>query len=125
MAIFLAKTEAEEYSIDRLCEEGVASWTGVNNPQAKSFLRSMKKGDRVYIYHTGKEKSVVGEAIVFEEGEIPKFKFHKKFNPPIATLSDIKSQSTLVNTRIVRQSRLSVMPVEPELEEFLQRITTR
>ncbi len=125
MAIFLAKTEAEEYSIDRLQKEDVAPWTGVENPQAKSFLSSMKKGDRVYIYHTGKEKRIVGEAIVFEEGSIPKFKFHKKFTPPIATLSEIKSQEGLKNTRIVRQSRLSVMPVEPELEEFLQRRTTR
>lgn len=121
MNYFLAKTEADEYSIDDLARDKVAPWTGVNNPQAKSFLRSMKKGDLVYIYHTGNVRAIVGLAEVHTPGEVPHFAFKQKFDAPLATLSEIKSKPEFADLKIVRQSRLSVMDVPPKLLTWLQK----
>ncbi len=121
MNYFLAKTEAEEYSIDDLKRDGKIPWTGVNNPQAKNFLKSMVKGDLVYIYHTGNVKAIVGLAEVIEEGEVPVFSYKKTFTPPLATLHEIKSYEEFSDLKLVRQSRLSVMDVPPKLLSFLQK----
>lgn len=120
MKYFLAKTEANDYSIEDLEKDRQIPWTGVNNPQAKNFLRSMKKGDIVYIYHTGNEKAIVGVAVVLEEGEIPVFGFKEKFTRPLATLSEIKSVPEFSDLKLVRQSRLSVMDVPLKLLTYLQ-----
>lgn len=120
MNYFLAKTEADEYSIDDLARDRKAPWTGVNNPQAKNYLKSMKKGDMVYIYHTGTIRAIVGLATVLEEGEVPVFGFKTKFNTPLATLSEIKSKPEFSDLKLVRQSRLSVMDVPQKLLLFLQ-----
>ena len=121
MNYFLAKTEAEEFSIDDLMNNGPSPWTGVNNPQAKSFLRSMKNGDFVFIYHTGNVRAIVGLAKVTSVGEIPTFTFVKKYKTPIATLSEIKSHPEFSDLKLVRQSRLSVMDVPPKLLSFLNK----
>lgn len=120
MNYFLAKTEKHEYGIDDLEKDGKIPWTGVNNPQAKNFLKSMKKGDIVYIYHTGDIKAIVGIATVLTEGEIPVFGFKKKFPVPLATLSEIKSIKEFSDLKLVRQSRLSVMDVPDKLLKYLQ-----
>ena len=65
MADWLVKTEPGDYSFEDLRREKETVWTGVKNPVALKHLRSMKKGDRVIVYHTGSEKSAVGEAAVF------------------------------------------------------------
>src|SRR5258708_17068924 len=70
---WLVKTEPSAYSFDDLNREGVATWDGVKNPVAMKHLRAMRPGDEVLIYHTGKEKSVVGVAQVFAAGEPPQF----------------------------------------------------
>ena len=57
---WLFKEEPSNYSYDDLARDGKTSWTGVRNPLAQKNLRSVKKGDRIFFYHTGKEKSVVG-----------------------------------------------------------------
>src|SRR5260370_11640353 len=71
---WLVKTEPSTYSFDDLNREGVATWDGVKNPVAMKHLRAMQPGDEVLIYHTGKERSVVGVAQVFAAGDPPKFK---------------------------------------------------
>ncbi len=120
MNYFLAKTEKHEYGIDDLEKDGKIPWTGVNNPQAKNFLKSMKKGDFVYIYHTGDVKAIVGLATVLTEGEVPVFGFKEKFREPLATLSEIKSVKEFSDLKLVRQSRLSVMDVPDKLLKYLQ-----
>jgi len=110
MTYYLAKTEPHEYSIDNLEHDGQIPWTGVENPQAKAFLRSMKVGDHVFIYHSG-EKTIVGIAEVSVEGQVPTFKFLKKLNPPFITLANIKAEKMFADLKLVRQSRLSVMEV--------------
>ncbi len=120
MNYFLAKTEAEEYSIEDLQRDGETSWIGVNNPQAKNFLKSMQKNDIVYIYHTGKIRAIVGIAEVLKPGDTPIFAFKTKFSSPIATLSEIKSIPEFSDLKLVRQSRLSVMDVPDKLLKFLQ-----
>lgn len=109
MQYFLAKTEENEYGIDDLARDKEGPWTGVNNPQAKGFLRSMKEGDVVFIYHTGKVKAIVGEAVVSKTGEVPHFTFKRKFSEPFVTLAEVKAQPVFSSLRLVRQSRLSVM----------------
>src|SRR5258708_21033345 len=71
---WLVKTEPSTYSFDDLNREGVATWDGVKNPVAMKHLRAMRPGDEVLIYHTGKEKSVVGVAQVFAAGDPPQIK---------------------------------------------------
>jgi predicted RNA-binding protein with PUA-like domain len=110
MKYFLAKTDPQTYSINDLEREKETLWEGVKNPQAKIFLREMKKGDRVLIYHSG-EGTIVGLAQVSEEGEVPKFKFIKKFEEPFVNLKQIKESKKFTNFRLVRQGRLSVMDV--------------
>lgn len=121
MNYFLAKTEADEYSIDDLKKDHEAPWTGVNNPQAKAFLRSMKKGDKVYIYHTGNIRAIVGLGEVATEGDVPHFRYLKTFDPAIATLAQVKAEKQFEDLRLVRQSRLSVMDVPPHFLAWLQK----
>lgn len=121
MQYFLAKTEKEEYGIEDLERDGKIPWTGVNNPQAKNFLKSMQKGDLVYIYHTGNVRAVVGLAEVLEPGDVPVFGFKKKFSISLVSLSEIKSKPEFSYLKLVRQSRLSVMDVPPLLLSYLQK----
>ena len=62
MALWLVKEEPENYSFDRLEQDRKTVWAGVKNPLAQKHLRSIRKGDRIFYYHTGKEKAVVGIA---------------------------------------------------------------
>ena len=62
MRTFLLKTEPDTYSFDDLIRDKRTTWSGVANPQALAFLRTMKKGDEAFIYHTGSEKQIVGLA---------------------------------------------------------------
>ncbi|RMG03986.1 MAG: EVE domain-containing protein [Acidobacteria bacterium] len=122
MKYWLVKQEPEDYSFDDLIKEGETDWTGVRNYQARNNLRSMKKGDKVLFYHSGSEKAVVGLTEVTEE-HFPdptdtnwlavKIKPLKKFNNPVS-LATIKSQKSLQNIALVRQPRLSVMPLSEE-----------
>lgn len=120
MNYFLAKTEENEYGIDDLARDETAPWVGVNNSQAKKFLKSMKLGDVVYIYHTGKVKAIVGEATVAKIGDIPHFHFERKFQQPYVTLSQIKAEPMFDQLRIVRQSRLSVMDLPTPFVTWLK-----
>jgi predicted RNA-binding protein with PUA-like domain len=121
MALWLCKMEPGCYCIDDLLRDGVTDWDGVTNPLARIHLRNMKPGDRVFFYHTGKEKSVVGEMVVASDPRPdPKgkgdsavaveMKAVKKFAHPVS-LAAIKADRLLATWDLVRNSRLSVVPV--------------
>jgi predicted RNA-binding protein with PUA-like domain len=132
---WLVKSEPESYSWDDLVREKKTSWTGVRNFSARNNLRRMSKGDEVLVYHSGDAKSVVGVAKVVrtayadttaDEGDwstvdlVPV----RALKRPV-TLPEIKANSRLKKMGLVRQSRLSVMPVSaPEFREILRLATT-
>ena len=118
---WLLKTEPNTYSYDDLARDGKTTWDGVTNALALKHLRSMSKGDLVFIYHTGDEKQVVGLAEVTSNPyRDPKYKDEKlavvdikpreRLNRPV-TLSEIKADKEFAQFELVRMSRLSVMPV--------------
>lgn len=119
---WLVKTEPDTYSWDDLVKEKKGVWDGVRNFQARSHLKAMKKGDLVFIYHTGDEKAVVGIGKVLTEGyPEPKDKDwiavdlapEKKLKQPV-TLAQVKADKKLSDMVLVRAARLSVQPVKPE-----------
>ena len=118
---FLFKEEPTHYSYDDLARDGKTSWTGVKNPLAQKHLRSVKKGDRIFYYHTGDEKAVVGIARAagdaYPDPKDASGKLHavdvvpvKKLARPV-TLAEIKATAAFRDFPLVRISRLSVMPV--------------
>lgn len=130
---WLVKQEPEDYSWSDLVRDGKTQWTGVRNFQARNNLRQMKVGDKVLFYHSGKEKSVVGIAHVAKAAypdptvDDPSWiavdiKPVKPLSRPVA-LADIRANAKLSNLLLIRQSRLSVMPVAQEdFEEILRMV---
>jgi predicted RNA-binding protein with PUA-like domain len=128
---WLVKQEPEDYSWDDLVRDKKTAWTGVRNFQARNNLRNMKMGDAVFFYHSGKEKSVVGIAEVAKAAYpdptadddswiAVDIKPVKRLGKPVS-LADIRANARLGNLLLVRQSRLSVMPVSSEdFEEILK-----
>jgi predicted RNA-binding protein with PUA-like domain len=118
---WLVKEEPENYSYAQFLEEGGTVWAGVKNPVAQKNLRNMKKGDRVFFYHTGKQKAVVGTATVSVPAyPDPKDKSGKLVVVELAagkalkrpvTLAEIKADKRFASMPLVRISRLSVQPV--------------
>lgn len=128
MADWLVKTEPGDYSFEDLREEKETVWTGVKNPVALKNLRSMKKGDRVIVYHTGSEKAAVGSATVaantFEESPRTAAEPRVTFRagrplPRPLPLSEIKSSSLFSDSPLVRIGRLSVVPLTAAQYGFL------
>ena len=127
MNYWLVKTEPETYSWDDLVKDKKTTWDGVRNFQARSHLKAMKKGDVVFIYHTGEEKAVIGKAkVVKDPYPDPKDSSwvvvdlipEKKLKKPVL-LSQIKSDKRLANMVLVRASRLSVQPVKNDEYEMI------
>jgi len=121
MAQWLVKEEPDNYSFDRLEQDGKTVWAGVKNPLAQKHLRSIRKGDRIFYYHTGKQKAVVGIARAI--GDAYPDPAHasgrlyvvdvapEKKLPKAVTLASIKADGRFSTFPLVRMSRLSVMPV--------------
>jgi predicted RNA-binding protein with PUA-like domain len=118
---YLFKEEPSSYSYDDLARDGKTSWTGVRNPVAQKHLRSVKKGDRIFFYHTGKEKAVVGiaraAADAYPDPDDKTGKLYavdvvpvKKLKAPV-TLAAIKADKAFASFALTRVPRLSVMPV--------------
>lgn len=114
--IYLLKTEPSVYSFANLEKEKTTIWDGVTNPVAVKHLREMKPGEQLVIYHTGDEKSAVGTASVVSvdpsDPKNPQVKI--KVEKPIAapkTLAEIKAQKLFADSPLVRQGRLSVVPL--------------
>jgi predicted RNA-binding protein with PUA-like domain len=118
------KEEPTHYSYDDLARDGRTSWTGVRNALAQKHLRSVKKGDRIFFYHTGSEKAVVGVTKAAADAYVdPEDKAGKLYAvdvvpvkklPRAVTLAEIKADPAFASFALVRMSRLSVMPVDDE-----------
>jgi predicted RNA-binding protein with PUA-like domain len=131
MQYFLAKTEPSVYSIDELEKLGEDYWDGVNNPQANNFIKQMRGGDIVLIYHSGTgEPAIVGTAKVIRQAEadkknpksfVPWFKFVRKFDTPVS-LKEIKESHLFDDWYLVKQGRLSTMSVP---ENFINWLKTK
>ena len=113
---YLLKTEPSVYSFGDLEREKTTIWDGVTNPVAVKHLRGMKPGERLVIYHTGDEKSAVGtasvESVDASEAKNPRVRI--KVGKAIAkpkTLAEIKAQKLFAESPLVRQGRLSVVPL--------------
>jgi predicted RNA-binding protein with PUA-like domain len=120
---YLLKTEPSSYSFADLQKEGTTTWDGVNNPVARKNLAGMAKGDKLVIYHTGDEKSAVGTATVVSvdasDAKDPRveIKAGKAVTP--VTLATIKANKLFSDSPLVRQGRLSVVPLTDTQFAFL------
>jgi predicted RNA-binding protein with PUA-like domain len=121
---YLLKTEASVYSFDDLVRDGVTLWDGVTNPAAVKNLREMQPGSRLVIYETGDRKSAVGTAsVVSVDASDPKtpavnIKAGKKLAKPVS-LAEIKANKLFAASPLVRQGRLSVVPLDKAQYKFL------
>ena len=124
MQYWLMKSEPDVWSIEQQKKAGTkgAPWDGVRNYQAANNLKSMKKGDLCFFYHSNIGKEIVGIVEVIKEAYLDKtdksgrfvavtVKFVEKFSRPI-TLENIKNTKELSNLALIKQSRLSVMPID-------------
>lgn len=124
MNYWLVKQEPDEYSWSAFVREEGTSWTGVRNPQARNYLLGMKTGDRVLFYHSGADKMVVGIAKVTreaypdetaDEGDWVTVDLAPMRSMALpVTLGKIKSDPALQEIPLLKQTRLSVMPLTDE-----------
>jgi predicted RNA-binding protein with PUA-like domain len=133
MQHWIMKSEPGEYSFDDLLKDGKTCWDGVRNYQARNNMKAMAIGDLVLIYHSISDKAVVGIATVSKtaypdpastdpkkDWVVVEIKPVKKLACPV-TLETIKATASLAHIALVKQSRLSVIPVLPaEYEQLLQ-----
>ena len=129
---WLMKEEPTNYSFDDLLRDGKTSWTGVKNALAQKHLRSIQKGDRIFFYHTGDVKSVVGiaraAAAPYVDPADSSGKLYavdvvpvKKLRNPV-TLAAVKADKAFASFPLVRMARLSVMPVSDEEWDRIERM---
>jgi predicted RNA-binding protein with PUA-like domain len=136
MNYWLVKSEPETYSWQQLVKDGRTAWTGVRNFTARLNLRAMKKGDLVFFYHSGEDKSVVGLARVekesypdptADEGDwaCVDIAAVKELAKPV-TLAQVKADKILRETKLPTQGRLSVSPLtKPQFEQMLKLAGTK
>jgi len=116
---YLLKTEPSEYSFADLQREGTTIWDGVSNPVALKNMRAMKTGDQLVIYETADVKSAVGTATVvsvdISDPKNPRVKIRagKPLGKPV-TLAEVKSNKLFMDSPLVRQGRLSVVPLSEQ-----------
>ena len=129
MAYWLIKSEPFKYAWDQFIADGSTFWDGVRNYGARNNLRSMKKGDLAFFYHSNEGLEIVGIAKVIKESYqdpttnetawvVVDFKPHKKLKKPV-TLAAIKATPSLANMALIRLGRLSVQPVLDEEWEII------
>ncbi len=121
---YLLKTEPTTYSFADLQREKSTLWDGVSNPVALKHLRAMKPGERLVIYHTGNEKSAVGTASVVSvdasDARNPQVKIKVgQANAKPVTLAEAKANKLFADSPLVRQGRLSVVPLNEAQFKFL------
>jgi predicted RNA-binding protein with PUA-like domain len=132
MAHWLFKEEPETYSFANLERDGSTTWSGVTNALAQKHLRTIKKGDKVFFYHTGDEKAVVGVMEVTADPTpdpddpagkrvVVVVKPIRKLKAPV-TLAAIKADKAFAAWELVRISRLSVMPVPEEIWKKIEKM---
>ncbi len=121
---YLLKTEPTAYSFADLQRDKSTIWDGVSNPVAVRNLRTMKPGDGLVIYETGEHKSAVGTASVVSvdasdpKNPLVKIKIGKALGKPV-TLAEIKAHKLFADSPLVRQGRLSVVPLNTAQFKFL------
>ena len=133
-AFWLLKSEPDVWSIDQQKKMGSkgATWDGVRNYQAAKNLKSMKKGDLCFFYHSNIGKEIVGIVEVIKEAYLDKtdksgrfvavtVKFMKKLNNPVK-LENIKKNKQLSHLSLIKQSRLSVMPIDSKSWKILNKM---
>ena len=130
---WLVKEEPENYSYSTFLKDRTTVWAGVRNPVAQRNLREMKKGDRVFFYHTGKEKQIVGTATVSKTAyPDPKDKAGslvvvelaagKPLKRPV-TRAEVKADKRFADMPLVRIARLSVQPVTDDQWDMIETIS--
>ena len=121
---YLLKTEPTVYSFAHLQRDKTTIWDGVTNPAAVKHLREMQPGENLLLYHTGEEKSAVGTATVVSvdasdtRTPLVKIKVGKALAKPV-TLAEIKSHKLFADSPLVRQGRLSVVPLSAAQWQWL------
>lgn len=131
MQFFLAKADPDhDYGIDDLARDKQTVWDGIHNFQAINFLKTAHVGDQVFIYHSQKQKAIVGLAEVVKEpfhntadprtSWALELKYVRSFDEPV-TLAEIKQEPATQDFLLVRHSRLSFMPVPPKVVTWLQK----
>ena len=134
MKYWLLKSEPDVWSIDQQQKAGNkgAPWDGVRNYQAAKNLKSMKKGDQCFFYHSNIGKEIVGVVEIIKEHYLDKtdksgrfvavtVKFLNKLNKPIK-LGEIKKNMKLSHLSLIKQSRLSVMPIDSKSWKILNKM---
>jgi len=129
MNFWLLKSEPETWSWDQQVAAKTTAWDGVRNYQAARYLKEMKSDDRAFFYHSGKERCIRGVVKIIREAyPDPTDSTHKFICVDVETvaplktpisLTHIKQDSRLQHLVLVRQSRLSVMPIDPSAWEIL------
>lgn len=132
MAYWLVKSEPDTWSWESHVKKGADSWTGVRNHQAKAHMKAMKKGDRVFYYHSGDGKEIVGVSEVVKEAYADPtdktgafvcvdLKAVEPVKAPV-TLGAIKADKALANMVLVKNSRLSVQPVTADEWKLIRKM---
>ena len=130
---WLVKEEPENYSYTQFLTDRTTVWSGVRNPVAQRNLREMKKGDRVFFYHTGKEKAVIGTATVSKTASpdpkddklvVVELAAGKALKRPV-TLAEIKADKRFKDMPLVRIARLSVQPVTDDQWEMIEAMSKK
>ena len=128
---WLVKEEPENYSYARFQSEKTTVWAGVKNPVAQRNLREMKKGDRVFFYHTGKEKAIIGTATVSKTAYpdtkaanlvVVELAAGKALRRPV-TLAEVKADKRFATMPLVRIARLSVQTVTDEQWDLIEEMS--
>lgn len=133
MNYWLMKTEPGTYSWDDLVKDKKTVWDGVRNFQARSNIKAMKKGDTIFIYHSGEGKEIIGLAKISKEHfpdpkdkdwAVVEISVDKKLKRPI-TLAEVKATKKLADMVLVRSSRLSVQPVKKEEFDLVMQMSQK
>lgn len=138
MTTYLLKTEPNDYSYDDLVRDKREPWDGVRNQTAQMHMRRVKKGDEAFIYHTGKERAIVGLAKIvtdaYEDPDEPGLNGKGEMKAPLfdvapvkaakapVTLAQLKEDDRFEDFDLIRLGRLSVMPVPKQLDTILRKM---
>ena len=139
MATWLIKTEPGDYSWDDMVKDKRTAWTGVANNAARMHMRAVKKGDEAFFYHTGDDKAIMGIVKIvsnpYEDPDEPGLNGKGEMKAPLfdvsagkkaktpLTLKEVKDDERFKDFELVRQARLSVMPVPPAIEKIIRQKT--
>jgi predicted RNA-binding protein with PUA-like domain len=132
MRYWILKSEPDAYSWQQMQQDGITSWDGVRNYQARNNIRRMNPGDLGFFYHSNLERAIVGivqiASLPYPDKSNPNFtaidvKFHSQIKHPL-TLTAIKADQKLANLPLIKQSRLSVMEITEKDWKYIISLTS-